>query len=48
MKEIIINITSLEIRVATLEEGDLVDFLVEREQSRRLVGDVYLGKVNGR
>jgi ribonuclease G len=46
MKEIIINITSLEIRVATLEDGDLVDFLVEREQSRRLVGDVYLGKVN--
>ena len=28
MKEIIINITSLEIRVATLEDGDLVDFLV--------------------
>jgi ribonuclease G len=46
MKEIIINITSLEIRVATLEDGDLVDFLVEREQSRRLVGDIYLGKVN--
>ena len=46
MKEIIINITSLEIRVATMEDGDLVDFLVEREQSRRLVGDVYLGKVN--
>jgi ribonuclease G len=46
MKEIIINITSLEIRVATMEDGDLVDFLVEREQSRRLVGDVYLGRVN--
>ena len=46
MKEIIINITSLEIRVATLEDGDLVDFLVERAKSRRLVGDVYLGKVN--
>ncbi len=46
MKEIIINMTSQEIRVATLEDGDLVDFLVEREQSRRLVGDVYLGKVN--
>ncbi len=46
MKEIIINITSLEIRVATLEDGDLVEFLVEREESRRLVGDVYLGRVN--
>jgi len=46
MKEIIINITSMEIRVATLEDGDLVEFLVEREQSRRLVGDIYLGRVN--
>lgn len=46
MKEIIINITSTEIRVATLEDGDLVEFLVERERSRRLVGDIYLGKVN--
>ncbi|UCG51475.1 MAG: Rne/Rng family ribonuclease [Candidatus Latescibacterota bacterium] len=46
MKEIIINITSLEIRVATLEDGELVEFLVEREQSRRLVGDIYLGRVN--
>ena len=26
--------------------GDLVEFVVEREQSRRLVGDIYLGKVN--
>ncbi|UCH83154.1 MAG: Rne/Rng family ribonuclease [Candidatus Latescibacterota bacterium] len=46
MKEIIINISSLEIRVATLEDGDLVEFLVEREQSKRLVGDIYLGRVN--
>jgi ribonuclease G len=38
--------TSLEIRVATLEDGDLVEFLVEREESRRLVGDLYLGRVN--
>jgi ribonuclease G len=45
-REIIISITALEIRVAVMEDGDLVDFLVEREQSRRLVGDVYLGKVN--
>ncbi len=46
MKEIIINMTSLEIRVATLEDGDLVEFLVEREESKRLVGDLYLGRVN--
>ena len=46
MKEIIINITSSEIRIATMEDGDLVELLVEREQERRLVGDIYLGKVN--
>jgi ribonuclease G len=46
MREIIINITSLEIRVAMLEEGELVELLVEREESKRLVGDIYLGRVN--
>ena len=46
MKEIMINIGSLEIRVATMEDGELVEFLVEREESKRLVGDLYLGRVN--
>jgi ribonuclease G len=46
MKQIVINITSLEIRVATLEDGELVELLVEREETKRLVGDVYLGRVN--
>lgn len=45
-REIIISITALEIRVAVLEDGDLVDFLVERAANRRLVGDIYIGKVN--
>jgi ribonuclease G len=46
MKEIIINSTSQEVRVAIREDGDLVEFLVEREESRRVVGDIYLGKIN--
>lgn len=46
MKEIIINSTSHEIRSAIIEDDDLVEFLVEREQTRRLVGNVYLGKIN--
>jgi ribonuclease G len=46
MKEVLINSSSLEVRVAILEDGDLVEFLVEREQTRRLVGDVYVGRVN--
>ena len=46
MKEVLINSTSLETRLAIVEDGDLVEFLVEREAMRRLVGDVYLGRVN--
>jgi ribonuclease G len=46
MKEVLINSTSLEVRVAILEDSDLVEFMVEREQTRRLVGDIYLGRVN--
>ena len=41
-----INITSLEIRVAFLEDGELAEVLVEREHTRRTVGDIYLGRVN--
>ena len=46
MKEVLINSSSLEVRVAIMEDGDLVEFMVEREQTRRLVGDVYVGRVN--
>jgi len=45
-KEIIINYTQQEIRIAILEDGDLVEFLIEREDSRRTVGGIYLGRVN--
>ncbi len=34
-----------ETRVAILEDDQLVELLVERPDSRRSVGDVYLGKV---
>jgi ribonuclease G len=46
MKEVLINSSSLEIRIAIVEDGELVEFMIEREQTRRLVGDVYLGRVN--
>ncbi len=45
-KEIVINYTSREIRIAILEDNELVEFLVEREDSRRTVGGIYLGRVN--
>jgi ribonuclease G len=46
MKEVLINSTSLEVRAAIVEDGELLEFMVERAQTRRLVGDVYLGRVN--
>ena len=44
-KEILINITPQEIRVAILENGMLNDLYIERSRSRGLVGNVYKGKV---
>ncbi|HHJ35941.1 MAG TPA: ribonuclease G [Gammaproteobacteria bacterium] len=45
MKEILINITPQETRVAILENGMLNDLYIERSRSRGLVGNVYKGKV---
>ena len=45
-KEIVINYTEREIRIAILEDRELVEFLIEREDNRRMVGDVYLGRIN--
>ena len=44
-REILINSAPRETRVAILEDGQLVELLVERPESRRMVGDIYLGKV---
>ena len=45
IKEIIINSTSTQTRVAITEDGNLVDFFVDYPENRRMVGDIYLGKV---
>jgi ribonuclease G len=44
-KEIIINASSTQTRVAITEDGSLVDFFVDYPESRRTVGDIYLGTV---
>ncbi|MEQ1693017.1 MAG: ribonuclease E/G, partial [Gemmatimonas sp.] len=44
-REILVNATPRETRVAILEDGLLVELLVDRPDARRMVGDVYLGKV---
>jgi ribonuclease G len=44
-REILINANPRETRVAILEDDQLVELLVDRPDSRRMVGDIYLGKV---
>ena len=44
-REILINANPRETRVAILEDEQLVELLVDRPDARRMVGDVYLGKV---
>ncbi len=44
-KEIVINSAPHEIRIAILEDGDLVELLYERAESRRIVGNIYKGVV---
>ncbi len=45
-KEIVINYTQREIRIAILEDNELVEFLIERADSRRTVGGIYSGRIN--
>jgi ribonuclease G len=44
-KEIVINSTANEHRIAILEESKLAELFVETPGKERMVGDIYLGKV---
>jgi ribonuclease G len=44
-REILINGSQRETRVAILEDDRLVELLVDRPDQRRSVGDIYLGRV---
>ena len=46
-RQILINARSHETRVAILEDEVLVELMVERPDSRRIVGNIYLGRVEG-
>ncbi|MDA0713231.1 MAG: Rne/Rng family ribonuclease, partial [bacterium] len=43
--QLIINVTPFENRVALLENGVVLELLIDRSADRGLVGDIYLGKV---
>lgn len=44
-KEIMINSTNEDTRIALLENGKLVEIFVERPDNERMVGDIYMGRV---
>jgi ribonuclease G len=45
-EEILINITPEETRVAIVENGALQEVSIERQRSRGIVGNIYIGRVN--
>ena len=44
-KEMLINIGARENRIAIVENGKLDEFFIEKKASKRLVGNIYKGKV---
>ena len=44
-REILINAAQRETRVAILEDDQLVELMIDRPDNRRMVGDIYLRKV---
>jgi len=44
-KEIFVNASDNESRIAIKEDGKLVELLVERPEKERIVGDIYKGRV---
>lgn len=45
-REILISATQREVRVAIIEDDQLVELQVDRPENKRMVGDIYLGKVD--
>src|SRR5207237_914057 len=44
-REVLINASPRETRVAILEDEQLVELMMDRPDNRRMVGDIYLGRV---
>ena len=45
-KEIVINTTPKETRIAIVEEGQLAEFYIESPENERTVGDIFLGRID--
>ncbi|UCC74852.1 MAG: Rne/Rng family ribonuclease [Gemmatimonadota bacterium] len=46
-RQILINAAPHETRVAIMEDGVLVELMIDRPDAQRMVGDIYLGRVEG-
>jgi len=44
-KELVINTTSHETRIALLENGHIAELYIERSRDRGIVGNIYMGRV---
>lgn len=44
-REILVNCSTEETRVAVLEDNELIELLVERSESEKIVGNIYKGKI---
>src|SRR5437588_9899456 len=44
-RELLLNAGPRGTRVAIMEDDELVELLVDRPEARRMVGDIYLGRV---
>ena len=44
-KELLISSTSLETRLAILEDDRVTEIFIERAKNRRILGNIYKGKV---
>ena len=44
-KDIIVNISSTEVRIAVMQNGNFVEFYLDRAEQTSLVGNIYKGKV---
>jgi len=47
-KQIVINITEHETRVALLEDGNIAELFIEREDASDIAGNIYKGRVQRR
>ncbi len=46
MKEYVINVEPLETRIALLEDKRLAELIIDRQESKSVVGNIYKGKVD--